>query len=143
MDKITYTLSNLEKMIIALERSVIALENLKTEDLQNREYFEDSVVARFRFLIEATWKDVAHVLKNRGFAEVPAAPKPLVSFAQEAGFLSKPEADLFVECIKLCHAASPVYDQSQYLLAVTKAPTAISLAKELVVRMRQWEKKVK
>lgn len=132
MAEIAYKLENLNKMVKSLERAVARLDRADPEDV---EYFQDSVVARFKILIESTWKNISLVLQEQGFIDLPASPKGVVSFALESKFISKAERDALLKYLSLRNNASHIYDQPQYVLVATAAPGALALCKALFTRM--------
>lgn len=135
MAKIDQKLENLHKMIVALEKAVKKLE--KTTKEEDLEFIQDSVVSRFKIMIESAWKDIKLYLENQGFADVPASPKGIVHFAREVHFLSQQEHDDFIKYLSLRNLASHLYDQPQYLLAVNAAPGAVILVKHVITRMEE------
>lgn len=125
-------LENLNKMIAALERSIKKLDTAKEDEL---EFFQDSVVARFKILIESTWKNMALILHLQGFADLPASPKGIIAFAVDAKMITPHEADSFSKLLILRNLATHLYDQPQYILVVNAASGALSLVKKFYQRM--------
>jgi len=134
MEKINYKLENLHKMVAALEASIDMLERVEQ---QHVEYLQDSVVARFKILIESTWKAMAHLFEHQGLLEVPANPRGVMTLAHRIRYISQDERDEFIGYISLRNLASHLYDQPQYILVVTVAPGALKLVKQLVERMQR------
>lgn len=134
MAEIDYKLENLNKMAKALERAIKRLELSSSEDV---EYIQDSVVSRFKILIESTCKNIALVLQKQDFENVPASPKGIIEFAYDAKFLSQAERDSFMKYISLRNLATHLYDQPQYVLVVSAAPDALALIKTLFARMEK------
>lgn len=132
MAEINRKLENLSKMIAALDRSVKKLDKSKEDEL---EFFQDSVVARFKILIESTWKNMAIILQAQGFADLPASPKGIIAFAVDAKMIAPYEAEIFSKFLMLRNLAAHLYDQSQYLLVVSAAPEALILIKKIYQRM--------
>ena len=132
MAEVKHKVENLNKMMKALERAINRLEHAVPEDV---EYVQDSVIARFKILIESTWKHIALFLQEQGFEELPASPKGIINFAYEKNFLSLIEHDNFLKYLSLRNLASHLYDQPQYVLVVTAAPGALALIILLVARM--------
>ena len=119
-------------MIIALKQAIDRLEDATPEYV---DFVQDSVVSRFKILIESTWKDLGLFLYELGFTDIPGSPKGIVHLALEAKFISKEEHEEFLTCLNLRNLASHVYDKPQYLLAVAAAPGAFALTKKLYNRM--------
>lgn len=84
MAQINHKLENLNKMVLALERAIQELEIARQDQV---EFIQDSVVARFKILVESTWKNISLVLVLQGFSDLPASPKSLINFACEAKFI--------------------------------------------------------
>lgn len=135
MEKMIKKHENLQKMIIALEKSIKALE--KHHDDAEAEFFRDSVIARFKILIESTWKNIKLILEERGFAEVPSSPKGVLHFALEAAFLTQEEHDELLKYLSLRNLASHLYDEPQYNLVVYAAKPAISIIQKIMLRMQK------
>lgn len=132
MAKIKSKLENLNKMIVALKQSIDALEKSSPEYLP---FIQDSVVSRFKILIESTWKDLGLFLAELGFSDIPGSPKAVIHLALEAKIISQQEYEEFLKYLSLRNMASHVYDKPQYLLAVAAATDAVILTKKLYDRM--------
>jgi nucleotidyltransferase substrate binding protein (TIGR01987 family) len=137
MAKIDNKLKNLHKMVIALEKSINVLE--KNTDPHYTEFFQDSVVARFKILLESTWKNIKLYLEDKGFADVPGSPKDIIHLARDAQLLSTHEHDEFIKYLSLRNLASHLYDQPQYILVVNAAPQALGLFKNIIKRIENKE----
>jgi nucleotidyltransferase substrate binding protein (TIGR01987 family) len=133
MEKITNKLANLKKMIIALEKAINKLA--KPKDPEDIEFIQDSVIARFKILIESGWKDIKLHLENQEFADVPSSPKGVIHFAKETNFLTQQEHDEFLKYLSLRNMVSHIYDQPEYILAVHAAPSAVILVKKIINRI--------
>lgn len=132
MAKLEAKLKNLQKMIVALQQAVNRLENSTPDDI---DFIQDSVVSRFKILIESAWKDLSLFLIEQGFADVPGSPKGVIHFAFEAKIISQQEYDEFLKYLNLRNVASHLYDKPQYLLVVDAAPQACIFVKKLYDRM--------
>jgi uncharacterized protein YutE (UPF0331/DUF86 family) len=133
MEKIEFKLINLNKMIVSLKKATTRLA--KVTDSEDIEYFQDSVAARFKILIESTWKNIKLHLENEKFADVPASPKGVITFAKEANLLTQEEHDQFIKYLTLRNLASHMYDQPQYLLVIQAAPGAVVLIQTIIDRI--------
>lgn len=100
----------------------------KNKNSQGLQFIQDSVVARFKILIESTWKDIKLYLESEEFADLPSSPKGVINFAKEVDFL---------KYLSLRNMASHIYDQPEYLPAVDAAPHAVTLVKKIISRIEQ------
>lgn len=125
-------LENFSKNIMSLERSIAKLDVVEQNDV---EFVQDSVVARFKILVESTWKNISLALALQGFSDLPASPKGIVSFAADAKFITAQEAEAFLKFLTLRNLAAHLYDQPQYLLIVHAAPEALALVKQIYQRI--------
>ncbi|MBY0110126.1 MAG: nucleotidyltransferase substrate binding protein [Candidatus Babeliaceae bacterium] len=132
MEKLTSKLLNLNKMVKALEKSIDMLQKTNPEEV---EFIQDSVIARFKILIESTWKDIKIFLEYQKFADVPSSPKGVIHFAKEVNFLTDQEYSEFSKYLVLRNLASYIYDAPQYLLAIQAAPHAVELVKKIINRI--------
>jgi hypothetical protein len=132
MVQVNRKLENLSKMIIALERAIQKLGTAKQDEI---EFIQDSVVARFKILVEFTWKNMALNLELQGFSDLPSSPKGLVNFALAAKFITSHEAEALIKFITLLNLAAHLYDQPQYILIVHAAPDALVLIKQIYQRI--------
>ncbi len=134
MEKIELKLINLKKMSAALKRSINKLN--KETDQEYIEFLQDSVAARFKILIESTWKILKLYLEQEKFSDIPASPKGIIQICKEAGLISSEEAQKFVSFLDLRNLASHLYDQPQYLLVINAAPNALTLIEKIVEKIK-------
>lgn len=135
MEKLSYKIKNVEKMLSLLERSIDKLNNHSDPD--DVEFVRDSVAARFKILIESSWKLIKLHLEFKGVDISTSTPKDVIIHSVEANFISEDEAAKLKSFIKLRNLASHIYDEPQYLLVVGAAPEASKLVSELITRIKQ------
>ena len=133
MDRVNYKLENVRRMSIALDKAINKWR--QTIDSEELEFIQDSVVARFKILIESTWKLIKEHLEHQGLSEIPNSPKGIIELAAESGLLSKAEQDVFIKFWALRNLATHLYDQPQYVLVVEAAPDALELIKKILTRL--------
>ncbi len=133
MERIEYKLENLNKMVLSLKKAITRLK--KETDSEDIEYFQDSVAARFKILVESTWKNIKIHLEKQELIELPTSPKAVINFAKEVSFLSQQEHDQFVKYLLLRNLASHLYDQPQYILVIDVAPDALLLIQKIIARI--------
>lgn len=127
MEKLEYKLLNITKMISNLERSIKKIEKVSEE---YREFIEDSIAARFKILIESSWKMLKLHMENLGVADLPGSLKEILFVSMQNNILTKFEYDKFIHYIKLRNLASHIYS-----LVIDAAPEAIKLIKEVKDRI--------
>ena len=135
MEKIEYKIENLQKMTKLLGKALNKLNFHSDPD--DIAFVRDSVAARFKILIESTWKVVKLHLEDKGISDISASPNDVIRRSEEAAFLNKEEALQFKSFIKLRNLASHIYDEPQYLLVINAAPDAFSLVTKIIKRIEQ------
>lgn len=135
MEKLKHKLDNLKKMLTLLERAVDKLQN--NSDSDDIEFVRDSVAARFKILIESTWKLIKLYLENKDIEIESSIPRAVIDQAFEINLLSRLETEQLISFIKLRNLASHLYDEPQYLLVIDAAPGAVNLIKNIVKRIEQ------
>ncbi len=133
MDRMNYKLENVHRMMIALDKAIDKLQ--QTIDLDEREFIQDSVVARFKILIESVWKVIKEYLEQQGFTDIPNSPKGVIELAAESELITKLEQDVFIKFWSLRNFATHLYGQPQYILVVEAAPDALELIKKIIARL--------
>lgn len=133
MDRMNYKLENVHRMMIALDKAIDKLQ--QTIDLDEREFIQDSVVARFKILIESVWKVIKEYLEQQGFTDIHNSPKGIIELAAESELITKLEQDVFIKFWSLRNFATHLYDQPQYILVVEAAPDALELIKKIIARL--------
>jgi len=134
--RINRKLENLNKMIIALQRAIEKLNKTEQDDL---EFIQDSVVARFKTLVESTWKNMSLILQQQGFSDLPASPKGIINFAVDAKLITLQESDQLLKFLTLRNLAAHLYDQPQYLLIVHASSEALIVIKQIYQRILQQQ----
>ena len=120
-------------MMIALDKAIDRLQQVT--DPEELEFIQDSVVARFKILIECTWKVIKEYLEQQGFTDIPNSPKGVIELAAESELITKLEQDVFIKFWSLRNFATHLYDQPQYILVVESAPNALELIKKIIARL--------
>ena len=133
MEKIKFKEENIQKMMKALKRALDRLDkNTENEDI---EFLYDSIVARFKILIESVWKHIKLSLEQQGFLDVPSSPKGVLHFAREVNFLFQNEYDKLIDYLALRNLASHLYDEPQYALVAQAVPEAYRVIKQIIGRL--------
>lgn len=121
-------------MLKNLTTALKALNECKKED--HIQFYQDSVVSRFKILADYTWKTVKLYLESQNIEIEFANPKEVYKVAQEANLINKKEYETLERSIYLRNMASHIYDQPKYLLAVEAAPETINVIKTLIQKFK-------
>ena len=132
MERLKNKIINIEKMILNLEKSIDKLNFHSDPD--DIEYVQDSVVARFKILVDYSWKSLKAYLEYKGFIELSGAPRDVLKTAKDINFLNQDQYDVLIKSLTLRNMASHVYDQKQYVLAIEMAPITLEVIKSLLVK---------
>ena len=132
MEKLDYKVRNINKMLILLESALNKLNYHSDPD--DIEFVRDSVAARFKILVESTWKAIKIYLETKGLA-MPGSPRDVLQEAVTSGFLSQNEFQEMLNFINLRNLASHLYDEPQYLLVIKAAPDAFKLISIIMQRI--------
>lgn len=132
-----HKLKNIRKMQKLLAD---AIEKLSAAPPHDIEFIQDSVVARFKILIESTWKIIKIYLENKEITEVTGSPKEILKSAFEFGLLNQQEYEALLSYVKLRNVASHIYDQPQYLLVVEAAKPALYVIQIIIDRLEKESK---
>ena len=134
MERLKNKIINIEKMVLNLEKSLHKLNHYSDPD--DIEYVQDSVVARFKILVDYSCKSILIYLDFKGLSDISGAPKDILKIAQEINFLNEKEYDILIKSICLRNMASHVYDQKQYILAIETAPKTLEVIKNLLLKFK-------
>ena len=134
MERLKNKIINMEKMIFNLEKSINKLNFHSDPD--DIEYVQDSVVARFKILVDYSWKSLKAYLEYQGFAEISGAPKDVLKTAKDINFLNQGQYEVLIKSLTLRNMAAHVYDQKQYVLAIEMAPITLDVIKSLIVKFK-------
>ena len=134
MERLKNKIINIEKMVLNLEKSLDKLNHHSDPD--DIEYVQDSVVARFKILVDYSCKSIKIYLDFKGLSDISGAPKDILKIAQEINFLNEKEYEILIKSICLRNMASHVYDQKQYILAIEIAPKTLEVIKNLLLKFK-------
>ena len=134
MERLKNKIINMEKMIFNLEKSINKLNFHSDPD--DIEYVQDSVVARFKILVDYSWKSLKAYLECQGFAEISGTPKDVLKTAKDINFLNQGQYEVLIKSLTLRNMAAHVYDQKQYVLAIEMAPITLDVIKSLIVKFK-------
>jgi hypothetical protein len=132
MERLKNKIINIEKMILNLEKSIDKLNFHSDPD--DIEYVQDSVVARFKILVDYSWKSLKAYLEYKVFVELSGAPRDVLITAKDINFLKQDQYDVLIKSLTLRSMASHVYDQKQYVLAIEMAPITLEVIKSLLAK---------
>lgn len=132
MERIKNKIINIEKMIANLEKSINKLKFHSDPD--DIEYVQDSVVARFKILVDYSWKSLKAYLEYKGFSDISGAPRDVLKIAKEINFLDEQQYNILLQSLSLRNMASHVYDQKQYILAIDMAPKTLEVIKIVILK---------
>jgi hypothetical protein len=68
MERLGHKIDNIHKMIVALESSIHELEEFS--GTRHEEFIQDSVISRFKILIESSWKCLKLYLEQQELSDV-------------------------------------------------------------------------
>lgn len=129
MGKLIKKVENINKMLKHLESSLQVFEETKNQVYN--EYIRDSVISRYKILVDYTWKAIKVYLEKKGFVDMPANPRDILMLAFESKFLNKDEHDLLLNAIFMRNTASHIYDEYKYLLVLESATEILGLIKNI------------
>ena len=143
VDRIDEEIINIEKMQKYLERAIIKLNKAPQED---REFIEDSIVARYNILIELLWRLLATHLEKQGIKFIDSTRGTLKK-ALEINFLTTKEYEAFRKFLRKRHTGCPLYDEWEdfmweyekidYQPLIILAPTMLSFSKDILNKIKQ------
>jgi nucleotidyltransferase substrate binding protein (TIGR01987 family) len=134
MERLKNKIINMEKMIFNLEKSIDKLNFHSDPD--DIEYVQDSVVARFKILVDYSWKALKVYLEYQGLSDISGAPKDVLKTAKDINFLNQGQYEVLIKSLTLRNMAAHVYDQKQYVLAIEMAPITLDAVKSLIVKLQ-------
>lgn len=125
MDKSDIQLDELKRAIRRLREAL---------DLPKSDIIRDSVIQRFEFTVELSWKALQRYLKASGISE-SLTPKNTFREAAKLGVVSDPEA--WIRFIDARNLASHTYKESLAEEVYARALTLPPFAEELVLAMER------
>lgn len=117
---------------VEIEKALSRLEEalrLKKDDI-----IRDSVIQRFEFTIELSWKLLFKTLQHQGL-QVPQTPKNIIREGARVGLISDPE--LWIYLIDQRNLSSHTYKENlaeQVYASAKKTPAAV---KDLISKIKQ------
>lgn len=125
MDKSDIQLDELKRAIRRLREAL---------DLPKSDIIRDSVIQRFEFTVELSWKALQRYLKASGISEL-LTPKNTFREAAKLGVVSDPEA--WIRFIDARNLSSHTYKESLAEEVYARALTLPPFAEELVLAMER------
>jgi len=125
MDKSDIQLDELKRAIRRLREAL---------DLPKSDIIRDSVIQRFEFTVELSWKGLQRYLKASGISE-SLTPKNTFREAAKLGVVSDPEA--WIRFIDARNLSSHTYKESLAEEVYARALTLPPFAEELVLAMER------
>jgi hypothetical protein len=125
MDKSDIQLDELKRAIRRLREAL---------DLPKSDIIRDSVIQRFEFTVELSWKALQRYLKASGISE-SLTPKNTFREAAKLGVVSDPEA--WIRFIDARNLSSHTYKESLAEEVYARALTLPPFAEELVLAMER------
>lgn len=125
MDKSDIQLDELKRAIRRLREAL---------DLPKSDIIRDSVIQRFEFTVELSWKALQRYLKGSGISE-SLTPKNTFREAAKLGVVSDPEA--WIRFIDARNLSSHTYKESLAEEVYARALTLPPFAEELVLAMER------
>lgn len=125
MDKSDIQLDELKRAIRRLREAL---------DLPKSDIIRDSVIQRFEFTVELSWKALQRYLKASGISE-SLTPKNTFREAAKLGLVSDPEA--WIRFIDARNLSSHTYKESLAEEVYARALTLPPFAEELVLAMER------
>ena len=125
MDKSDIQLDELKRAIRRLREAL---------DLPKSDIIRDSVIQRFEFTVELSWKALQRYLKASGISE-SLTPKNTFREAAKLGVVSDPEA--WIRFIDARNLSSHTYKESLAEEVYARALTLAPFAEELVLAMER------
>lgn len=114
-----------------LERAVRRLEEALA--LPKNDIIRDSVIQRFEFTVELSWKTLARVLDSMGVS-VPAAPKNIIREAAKLALLV--DAEFWILVIDHRNLSSHTYKEDLAELVYGTAQKTPPLVRDLLNKMK-------
>jgi nucleotidyltransferase substrate binding protein (TIGR01987 family) len=108
------SIAPLEKALESLDRSIVQPKN---------EFTRDSVIQRFEYTLELSWKTAKKYLESQGIS--PTTPKEAIREAAKAGWINN--AELWMTFIEKRNLTSHIYQEK---IAVEVYETALRLPQE-------------
>lgn len=114
-----------------LKRSCVAFDRAP---LDIKEFIADSVVERYKIVIELLWKSLGAYMEEQGM-DIIGTPREILQAAHAANLLSQHELDEFLHYVKLRTNTPEMYNKKSYQTVIEATPKALLFAEKLIARL--------
>lgn len=103
LDKLNYALKSLNEMIAFESTLEISIEKME-------EAIRDSIIKKFEYTFELTWKTIKVYLENEGYIDI-SSPKRTLKQAFEIGLISNEE--IWANMLEARNSTAHTYDEEK------------------------------
>ena len=134
MEQLKIRYKNLETALKSLEISVDEFELVKKSQIEDtKDFIRDSVIKRFEFTLDTTWKYLKEYLeKVLGLTLVNKGPKPIFRECLKAGLLTEEETVLAIEMVDSRNLTSHIYKEEVSNFISSKVYGYFQLMKKII-----------
>lgn len=141
-EKLSIKLLNTKNALKSLETSIrfynIELDKLAlTDNLELKKITRDSIIQRFEYSVELSWKLVYEFIKQKHQLDLPASPKAVFKECLKIKLLSEEDIEQSVEMVNLRNLTAHVYQEAIANQMVDNVPQYLKLLKKIINQVEQ------